>query len=729
MSDLQPDATDGSTLAPILAPRSIAVIGASRTPGSIGRQVLENLLDADYQGIVHPVNPNARSVSGVRAYESIGAIPDPVDLAVIVVPAEHVLDVAEACGQAGVLGLVVISAGFREVGPEGAEREQALDAIADRYGMRVVGPNCMGVLNTAADVRMNATFSRSGVTEGGLAFVSQSGALGIAILEMAEDLSLGLSHFVSLGNRIDVSSNDLLAAWETDDRVEQILLYLEHFGNPRNFIDVARRVSPSKPILAVKSGRSTAGARAAASHTGALAEQDVLTEALFEQCGVIRADTIEEVFAYARLFARAPPPPGRKVAILTNSGGPGIMAVDAMSQHGLKLAELSEATQERLAKHAPSIASVGNPVDITGSGDATAYRECLQALLEDDAVDDVLVIYTPPTVLQDEEVVEALTEPDPGQTPVVFCVLGRGRGQTAFDRLTQAGRPTYTFPESAIKAMGAYADYVDRRDRPQGAVPELPDVDPARAEQAVQASLGEDGWLAPDEVHDLLDAYGIETPEQARAESPEEAVEAVEAIGAPCVLKAIAPGLVHKSDVGGLEADVDANGAAEAYQRIAERVAGAGHDLDGVLVQRQVPEGREVILGMSADRRFGPLIAFGLGGVHVEVLKDVVFRLAPLTDAEAARMVRAIRGYPILEGVRGEAPADVDAIEAMLLRLSQLVRDRPEIQEMDLNPVIVGDEGEGAVCVDARVRLWPDGEPERAVERGQAGSVSGRSSS
>ncbi len=703
----------------LLDPASIAVIGASRQPGTIGRQVLENLLDGDYQGVVHPVNPNATSISGVKAYPDIGSVPEPIDLAVIVVPGEHVVPVAEACGQAGVEGLVVISAGFREVGEQGAKREAELETVADRYGMRVVGPNCMGVINTAPGVRMNATFSRSNVGDGGLAFISQSGALGVAILDVADELGLGLSHFVSLGNRMDVSSNDLLAAWETDDRVEQILLYLEHFGNPRNFIEVARRVSPSKPILAVKSGRSSAGARAAASHTGALAEKDVLTTALFEQCGVIRADTIEEMFAYARLFARAPPPPGRKVAILTNSGGPGIMAVDAMGPNGLELADLSQATRDRIRSHVPAEASVANPVDITGSGGPEAYQACLEALLEDEAVDSVVVIYTPPTVLRDEAVVQALTAPDPGQKPVLFCVMGRGHGETAFDQLTHAGRPTYTFPESAIKALGAYADHVDHQARPRGQLPELPDVDRQAAKVLVDEAVAADqAWLAPEACFELLQAYGIPTAKLSRVGDPEAAAEAVEAIGPPCVMKAIAPDLVHKSDVGAVVTGVQGpDQAIGAFHRIQERVRETGHELEAVLVQQQVPEGREVILGMSADRRFGPLLAFGLGGIHVEVLKDVAFRLAPLTDAEASRMVRSIRSWPILEGIRGQAPADVAAVEDALLRLAQLVWDRPEIQELDLNPVIVGDQGKGAVCVDARIRLWPGGQPEAAPGR------------
>ncbi len=704
----------------LLEPRSVAVVGASRSPDAIGRRIFENLLEADLEGPVHPVNPKARSVGGVRAYAAVEEVPDEVDLAVIAVPAEHVPHVVEGCGRAGVRAIVVITAGFREVGGEGVQREAELRELADRYGLRVVGPNCMGVLNTDPNVRMNATFSPAHVRRGGLAFVSQSGALGLAILDTAQELGLGLSHFVSLGNRMDVSSNDLMEAWSHDPNVDAILLYLEHFGNPRNFIDVAREVTPRKPVLAVKSGRSAAGARAARSHTGALAEEDALTDALLEQCGVLRVDTIEEMFAHARVFARAPVPPGNRVAILTNSGGPGIMATDALERHGLELASLTEATRERLAEVAPHEASISNPVDLTAGAGPAEYEASLEAILSDPHVDDVLVIYTPPTFIRDEQVVEALLTPERGGKPVLACVLGRRQGDTAFHQLTEAGLPTFTFPESAIQALGAYVSWGELRNRPLGTVPDLPGIQPEVADDIVAQALDRgDEWLPPGEAFDLLAAYGIPAAPPARATTPEEAAALVEEAAGSSVLKGYAPSLVHKSDVGAVVPDVvEAADAELAFRSIEAAVEAAGHELESVMVQDQVPAGREVIMGSTADPVFGPTVLFGLGGTHVEVLRDVVVRLAPLRDHEAARMVRAIRAWPLLEGVRGERHADVNALEDMLLRISQLARDRPEVREMDLNPIIVGDAGEGAVCVDARIRLWPGGEPPRPSGRG-----------
>jgi len=696
----------------LFRPRSVAVVGAGRSRG-IGHQIMKNLLVGGFRGEVHPVNPNAREVLGRRAHASVRDVPD-VDLAVIAVPAEAALGVVQDCVAAGVPAAVVITAGFRETGGQGAELERRVVAAAREGGMRIVGPNCMGLLNNAPDVRLNATFRPVDVPHGPIAFVSQSGALGIAALAVAERLGLGLHHFVSLGNRADVSSNDLLDVWAEDDDVRVVLLYLEHFGNPRNFIEAARRVSLRKPILAVKSGRSAAGAAAARSHTGSLAEADVWSEALLEQCGVHRARTIEELFDVAQAFARAPRPRGRRLAVLTNSGGPAIMAADAAEEYRLRVDELGEATQANLRRVLPAAASVRNPVDMTAGAEPGTYTRALEALLADDEVDAVLVVYTPVAYVDDEAVAAAIAEAPRGK-PVLACVLGAERDDPAFRRLTHAGTATYAFPENAVRALAAYAAETERRAQHTGRVPEL-DVDADEAHSVLVAAAGAGReWLDAGETERVLAAYGIALPGQRTAHDADEAAEAAASLGYPVVVKAVSPGVVHKSDVGGVRLGL--RSAAEvrsAYEAMVRRLGELGHRMEGAVVQQQVAEGRETVIGAVSDPSFGPMVMFGLGGIHVEVLHDVVFRLAPLTDAEAHRMVRAVRAWPVLEGIRGQPPADAGALEDLLLRVSRLASDQQAVRELDLNPVRVAAEGGGAVAVDARIRLWPGGDPPRA---------------
>lgn len=700
----------------LFRPRTVAVIGASRKPGSVGRQIFDNLLAGGFEGAVFPVNPSSSHVGGVKAYASVLDVPDAVDLAIVVVPAERALDVVEECGRKGVKGLVIITAGFREIGGEGAKREERLAALLAKHGMRAIGPNCMGIANLADDVRLNATFSPTRVKSGGIAFVSQSGALGMAILEVAADLDLGLSYFVSLGNKTNVSTNDLLALWERDPSVTHVLLYLENFGNPRKFVELARRVGAKKPILAVKSGRTPAGARAARSHTGALAERDVFAEALFEQCGVIRARTIRELFDYARIFARAPLPRGPRVGVVTNSGGPGIMATDALGEYGLALADLSPATIATLRAKLLPEASASNPVDVIAGGGAESVRAAITALAQDDGVDILLVIYTPPVFVDEDAIVRAIVESERRGKPLVACVLGREGGGGAFRKLTLANVPTFTFPEGAVRATSALWRYAERQRRPASAVPAFPDArrDDARAILRRAVASGAE-WLSQDDALAVLAAYGIPVVRSRVARSAADAERAARELGGRVALKAVAPNLVHKSEAGGLALAVPAERAAAEFEAMRARVAARGFAMEAAIVQEMAPKGREVVLGMSADPKFGPLLMFGLGGVYVEVLKDVVFRLAPLTEDDARRMVRAIRAWPLLEGVRGEAGADVPAIEDALLRLSALVADAPEIAEIDVNPFLAGGAGEGGRAVDARIRLWPRGEPPRAA--------------
>jgi acetyltransferase len=701
-------------LGPIFRPRSIAVVGASRDATSVGHQIFQNLLAGGFQGPVHPVNRSAREVASVRAYASVLDVPDEIDLAVLVVPAAAALAVVDECGRKGVKGLVVITAGFRETGPEGAEREAKLAELLSRYGMRAIGPNCMGVLNTSPDVRMNATFSpATGVKHGKTAFVSQSGALGMAILDQAADLGIGLSYFASLGNKTNVSTNDLLSEWADDPDVELILLYLENFGNPRKFVQLARDITPRKPILAVKSGRTAAGAHAASSHTGALAEGDAAIDALFEQCGVVRAQSIQDLFELARAFSRTRPPRGRRVGIVTNSGGPGIMATDALLASGLQLAALSGATKARLRRALLPEASVEDPVDVIAGGGPPHVQAALEAVAADEGVDALLAIYTPPVFVDEAAVARAILDAKRGDKPLLACVLGKDTGGSAFHRLTDAGLPTYVFPESAVRALAALVQYEERRARPAGRLVRPGDlrVEEARALLDDARRAGSE-WLSGPDALRLLSLYGVRVAAPRAARSPDEARRLAREMGGSVVLKAIAPGLLHKSDVGGVDTEV--RDAAESYRAMQARLASHGHAMEGALVQPLVPRGTEVLVGMTSDPKFGPLLAFGLGGVFVEVLRDVAFRLAPLTDEDAKRMVRSVRALPLLEGARGAPPADVASIEDALLRVSALATDQPAIRELEANPLIVGAPGQGAVSVDARVRLWPGGAPPKA---------------
>ncbi|MHA2620125.1 MAG: acetate--CoA ligase family protein [bacterium JZ-2024 1] len=704
------------TLEAIFRPKSVAVIGASRKEGSIGRTIMRNLIVEDFAGTVYPVNPYATSVFGVRTFPSVLDIPDPVDMAVVVVPAEAVLRVVEECGQKGVKGLVIISAGFREIGGEGAIRENRLKELLQQYQMRAVGPNCMGLWNSDPDVRLNVTFSPAKMMGGDIAFVSQSGALGIAILDMAEELGLGLSYFVSMGNKVNISGNDLLIAWEDDPRVRLILMYLENFGNPRRFVELARRIGKHKPIIVVKSGRSQAGARAARSHTGALAEQDVLTEALFEQCGVIRARSIEELFEYARLFSREPPPKGNRVGIVTNSGGPGILASDALSESHMTVAPLSPETKNKLSRILPGLASTANPVDMTAGAGPNEYEKTLEAVMADPNIDAGIVIFTPPTFIQEEGVARAILKARHPEKPLLACILKSSKDSVSYRILNEARLPTYIFPESAVRALAGYAAYARWQMEERGQVREFSDFDANAVIEILGGAirLGQE-WLSPQSAVQVLRHAGFRCPRFVFVSSESEVADAFDQVGAPAVMKAVAPGLVHKSDVGGVRLGITSQEEAwQGFLKMREDVQAHGFQFEGAWIQEQVEGGRELIVGAQVDPKFGPLLMFGLGGKYVEVLRDVVFRLAPLTDTDAERMVAAIRGFPILQGVRGEKPSDIPAIVEALLRLSALVTRFPEIAEAEINPLVALEEGRGTVALDVRIRLWPRGQVPRA---------------
>jgi acetyl coenzyme A synthetase (ADP forming)-like protein len=691
----------------ILKPKSIAVIGASRQPDTIGYQILDNLVHWGFRGPVYPVNPGAPYIHSISAYPSVSAIPGPVDLAVIVVRKQHVLAVAEECGRKGVKGLVVITAGFAEVGGEGIERERQLVEIVTRYGMRMVGPNCMGVLNTDPEVSLLATFAPKMPPHGPVAIVSQSGAMGQSILDYGEELGIGIYQFVSVGNKSNVSGNDLLEYWADDPNVRAILMYLESFGNPRRFAQIARKLTRRKPIFVVKAGRTAAGARAASSHTAALAGTDLAADVLMQQCGVIRAQTVEELFDYAMAFPRLPLPKGNRVAIISNAGGPAIILADACESSGMVVPELAPETQAAIRARVAEEASVRNPVDLIASAKADVYREVIKLVLRDPNVDAVIASFIPPLGIHAQDVALAIREAAATRRdiPVLAVMLGRNGVPAAMEELKDAGIPGYIFPESAVRALSALNRYRQWLERPEGVVQSFP-VDHAAAD-AVIAGARREGRekLTEAEALALLDAYGIPTAPWRAVRSADEAVGAAAAVGYPVALKVMSAAIVHKSDIGGVVLGLGSekevcDGYARLLTRVKERT---GTPPDAVLVQRMVPGGRETIVGSTRDAKAGPLLMFGLGGIFVEVLKDVVFRVHPVSDVDAREMVREIRGHKLLEGVRGETSVDLIALEEIIQRVSQLVGDHEEILEMDVNPLVAFPDR--VLALDARFRI------------------------
>ena len=700
-----------STLDPFFRPESVAVIGASRNPGTIGYQIVDNLIRHEYQGVVYPVNPKARAIHSIPAYPSIGSIPGPVDMAVVVVPKEFVLKVVDECGQKGVKGVVVISAGFREVGAEGLGREEVLLEIVRRHGMRLVGPNCMGVMNTDATMSMNATFAPNMPPGGATSFLSQSGALGVTILDYAAEYGIGIRQFVSIGNKPDVSGNDLLEYWEDDPGTRLILMYLESFGNPKNFIPIARRVSRKKPIAVVKSGRTQAGARAASSHTGALAGTDIAIDALLAQCGVLRAESIEELFDMAMAFEDLPIPAGNRVAIVTNAGGPGIIIADACESLGLDVVELAPATQARLRGVFPAEASVRNPVDMIASATGASYKIALGIVLEDPGIDAAIAAFVPPLGIKQADIAASIVAAveEHREKPVLAVLMGREGLPQGISQLDEAGIPAYRFPESAARALAAMYRQRAWAERPL-LDPEIFDVDHHAVEQILDAVEAEGRTqLTEVEALGVCQAYGIPTVPYRVARSAEEAVQAAEKLGFPVVLKVLSSDVVHKTEAGGVVVDLRSAGEVqEAYRGILESVRASQPDaaVDGVLVAGFQKAGREVIVGMYTDARFGPIIMFGLGGIYVEALKDVSFRVCPVTRIDAEEMIQAIRGIALLEGVRGEEGSDLNTLVEVIQRVSQLVGDHDRIEELDLNPFMALPEG--GMALDARMALGTD---------------------
>jgi len=690
-----------------LSPHAVAVVGASRRRGTIGGEILHNLITGGFTGAVYAVNENADVVQSLPAYRSVEAINAPVDLAVVVVPADGVVDVARQCATAGVKALLVISAGFAETGEDGSRRQRELLTVCRESGMRLIGPNCLGVLNTAPEVHLNATFVPRPAVEGRIGFLSQSGGLGIAIIEAARRLGVGLSSFVSVGNKADLSGNDLLEYWEQDSDTDVALLYLESFGNPRKFARVARRFARQKPILAVKSGRSAAGARATSSHTGALlSASDVTVDALFQQAGVIRTDTLHELFDVAALLAKQTAPRGDRIAIVTNGGGPGIICADACQAAGAQVAELTPELTAALKLVVPKAASLGNPIDLLASASAEDYRRTLRTLADAGACDAIVAIFVPPLVTGAADVAGAISEvAQTSEGCTIAAVFMTGDGPPPELSAGSVQVPSYEFPEDAARAVALAARYGAWRNGPHGSVQIPPDCRPDEAAAIISQELsGESSWLAPARVAALLDCYRLPLIATQVVTDADQAAVVADDLGVPVALKAVAGGLLHKSDSGGVVLGLDgADAVRAAGAQIEASVTRAGHPLEGFVVQPMAPTGVELIVGVVHDHSFGPVLACGAGGTTAELIKDVSVGITPVTDLDASRMVRSLKTFPLLDGYRGATPCDLRAIEDVLIRVSAMVQAHPEIAELDCNPLIAGPTG--ATIVDARVRV------------------------
>ncbi|MFA5866772.1 MAG: GNAT family N-acetyltransferase [Actinomycetota bacterium] len=698
----------------LLYPHSVAVVGASRNPDSVGGALFRNLLKESFNGPVFPINPSATSIAGVLSYPSVLDVPSDIDLAVIVVPAEKVLDVVDECGKKGISGIVIISVGFGEAGAKGKERERLLKEKTLGYGIRVIGPNCLGVFNSDPNVRLDATFSPVTPPAGNLSIGTQSGALGLALLDYANTINLGIANFVSIGNRIDISNNDLLEYWEEDEHTNVILLYVESFGNPAKFTRIARRVSRRKPIVAVKAGKSVAGARAASSHTGALAAADVGVDALFRRAGVIRVTTIEEMFNVSELLTNQPLPKGPRVGILTNAGGPGVLVADACEGMGLQVPTLSQAVQKKLRRFLPEEAAVTNPVDMVASAPQESYKKALKAMLEDTELDAVIIIYIPPLITRPEDVAKAIKEvmsAYTGDKPVLANFMMSAGSTPDLQIGPRRYVPSYVFPESAAQALAHAYHYSQYLQEPEGKTPVFSDIDGNRLRKeffAVNPLTEQGSWLLPEVAAGLLKEYGIPVVDTEVAASAEEAAKQAAKLGFPVALKIRSTTITHKTDIGGIALDLaDEREVKQAYRKMMTRLGKAGlvGEARGVIVQHMAEEGQEVIIGVSQNEVFGPLLMVGLGGIHVELQKDVAFSLHPLTDVDTDWMLNQLKGLPLLQGWRGSHVRDIKALKKVLLRFSALVEDFPEIVEMEINPLMVLNKGRGCMAVDARIRV------------------------
>ncbi|MCD5390422.1 acetate--CoA ligase family protein [candidate division NPL-UPA2 bacterium] len=687
------------------SPKSVAVIGASREKGKVGRALLDNIVQFGFKGKVFPVNPRVREIDGYKVHSRVGEIPQEIDLAIVAIPNRAVPLAIKECGQKKVKGVVVISAGFKESGQEGIKLEREITDTASRYGMRLWGPNCLGLIDTYSS--LNASFTEGMPERGGMAVMSQSGALCAAILDWAKGQGLGFSKLASLGNKADICEVDLLEAWQDDPNTNVILSYLEDIRDGSKFMKVAEEVSRKKPIVIIKSGGTAAGARAASSHTGSLAGSEEAYEAAFRRSGVLRAKSLEELFDLGLAFNSQPLPRGRRVAIVTNAGGPGIMASDACERTGLTLASLERTTIDSLKSYLPPAAIFYNPVDILGDGGAERYRLALEGVLKDRNVDAVLVLLTPQAMTDIEETARAISNLNGFNKPMLTSFMGEAQVKKGIQILREHGVPNYLSPERAAATLSGMVKRTEWLKRPKRMKKKYPVRRDEVRELLKKVRLTERTSLVDVEAREVISHYGISVPKSHLATTIEEAAEAASGIGYPVVMKIASPDILHKSDIGGvkmgLQNEVQVRDSFELMMMRAGKYMPEA-DIWGVTIQ-QTLLGKEVILGMNRIPPFGPLLMFGLGGIYVEVLKDVAWRLAPLDEQEAREMVEQIHSYPLLAGVRGERPADVEAIVEALLRLSQLVTDFPEIVELDINPLKVGEVEKGAVAIDVRMTL------------------------
>ena len=693
----------------IFRPRSVAIVGASRTPGKVGHILTRNMIDSGYEGKIYPVNPKADEILGLKCSKTIGDIQGDVDLAVISIPAGLVLQVAEECGRKGVKALVVITAGFKETGHEGAILERQLVEVGRRYGMRIQGPNCLGLINT--ETILNLSFAPAMPKNGKIGFISQSGALGTAVLDWVIQEDIGFHSFISLGNKADLDEVDFIEAMAEDDDIKVILLYLESIEKGRKFLEVAQRTVKKKPIIVLKGGTSSAGAKAAGSHTGALVGSFMAYKTAFDKSGVILAESVEDLFNYALAFAEQPLPEEEGIAIVTNAGGPGILATDLSEKLGLRLTGLSNDLRSRLMDGLPPAAATGNPVDVLGDAMADRYEFAIREVLQDDDIHAVLVILTPQAMTQSSETAQAMVniQSEQNSKPIIGVFMGGGRVTTAMKKLRDSGIPCYDFPEKGIKTLDSLYKYARFLKRPERIESRFEDVDPDTVKEVFKVVRG-DGRvvLLADESVRVAEAYGIPTTGDRVARSDDRAVEIAEDLGYPVVLKIASPDILHKTDVGGIALNLsDPEEVRVAYDRIitsVERLVPQAR-IRGVAVSKMVPQGQEMIIGMSQDVQFGPLVMFGLGGIYVNFLKDVSFRLTPLSELEVQDMMEETKAYTLLKGIRGEQASDVTALKETILRVGQLVCDFHEIVEMDINPVLVYGIGEGCIALDVKITL------------------------
>jgi len=693
-------------LAELFNPKSIAVIGATEKQGAVGRTVVENLQVIKFPGKVYPVNPKRDTILGLKAYPNVSAIGEPVDVAVIITPSKAVVPVMSECVSAGVKYGIVISAGFKEAGPSGLELEKQVLNEAQRGGLRFIGPNCLGVVNLHAN--LNASFAPSIPPAGKISVISQSGALCVAILDWATSCGLGLSKVVSFGNKADLNEVDFLRAFATDPDTNVVAAYLESITEGNRFLEVAEEIASVKPVVVLKVGVTSAGAKAASSHTGSLAGADMAYWAAFKRSGVIRAENFEALFDYALAFATQPLPTGNRLAIVTNAGGPGIMAADAAELSGLRLLPPKDSTREKLRQALPPTAATGNPIDVIGDAEPDRYINTLKLIQDDENIDGILVVVTPQNMTAPLELAKQLHATHNKKKPLLTAFMGGQEITEAKDYLMQAGIPNYPAPDRAVAAFKAMSDYAAWRVRPPRVVTRF-QVNRRRVDRVLQWQQRSDiEQVGEVEAKEILRAYDFNVLHGFLARTSSEAVDAAERIGYPVVLKISSPDIIHKSDFGGVRINLsNAEQVRDAFDLMMLRVQRRAPNalIRGAFVEKMGTKGREVILGMTRDPQFGPMLMFGLGGIFVEVMKDVTFYLAPITADEAMQMLKGTRSYALLQGARGQAPVDLDAIASALQRISQLATDYPQIMELDINPFIVGEVGTEAYVADARMTL------------------------